>query len=117
MKSLATGLFQTRNPISPKNNTIKPSLKRTVVFLNYHARKKSGKSFAASSETIQKEVLQLWTSPEAHTLPPGMDSGDLGALLDLTLEGCFSDSIRGGNKNNRSWEILNGSLKKEWFSS
>ncbi len=36
-------------------------------------------------------------------------------LVDITLEGCFSDPLHGANADKAGWEIMSRSLEYKWF--
>jgi len=91
-----------------------PALKRFVRLCDETAQKSGYTHFLAADASGQKQILDAIVNgkPEQY---PAQAKNDFNTLVAITLEGCFSNPVHGGNKNRQAWLLLNGSLKKEWF--
>jgi len=91
-----------------------PSLRRVTACLDAESRKTDHSDFSAMHPEDRAAFLDLIASGKADHLYLGIRN-DFYTLVDMTIEGCFSDPLHGGNRNARAWQILDGTFKKEWM--
>jgi len=91
-----------------------PSVQRITRFLDRECKKEHGCKFLSSEPPIQNQLIQTITSTETIQQYPEIQK-DFNALVDITLEGCFSDPRHGGNREKKAWQLLNGTINEEWF--
>ena len=91
-----------------------PSIKRLTKYLDSECRKDHGKDFLSSGAMSQNKLLDS-IAFEKKNQTNNSAKKDLHTLIDLTLEGCFSDPMHGGNRNKQAWKSLGGSIKEDWF--
>jgi gluconate 2-dehydrogenase gamma chain len=76
-----------------------------IVAVNAWTRKTKGKDFDRLSQTEREEAIKTLDQGKADLVDfNGKQFFD--ALLDLTMEGFFSDPIYGGNRNKVSWKMI-----------
>ncbi len=92
-----------------------PAVKRLCQYLDRKCRKEHSCGFLTAESSVQNELIQSITSKETIQAYPEIRK-DFNALIDITLEGCFSDPMHGGNREKRAWQLLNGTVKEEWFN-
>lgn len=76
-----------------------------IVATNAWLKKTRGKEFDRLSAKGRDDVLKLMDQGKAE-LPNFNGKQFVEALLDITMEGFFSDPIYGGNKNKVSWRMI-----------
>ena len=91
-----------------------PPLQRITEYLDAASRKAGKNGFSAMHPEGRVALLDFIASGKADHLYPGIRN-DFYTLVDMTIEGCFSDPLHGGNRNARAWQILDGTFKKEWM--
>jgi len=91
-----------------------PSLQRVTAYLDAACRKAGQSGFPAMHPEDRAVLLDLIASGKADLRCPGIQK-DFFAIIDMTIEGCFSDPLHGGNRNARAWQILDGTFKKDWM--
>lgn len=90
------------------------SVQHITGYLDRESCKKGGKDFLSSEKMDQNLLIESIASGKADRMQPGIQK-DFHKLINMTLEGCFSDPMHGGNKDKKAWNILKGSIKEEWF--
>ena len=76
-----------------------------IVAVNAWTRKTKGKDFDHLSQSEREEAIKLLDQGKADLVDfNGKQFFD--ALLDLTMEGFFSDPIYGGNRNKVAWRMV-----------
>lgn len=91
-----------------------PALRRIIDYVNNESLLLGQKSFTASSGDIRNQIIgRVFSNSVNQQYPQILD--DFYTMIDITIEGCFSDPMHGGNKQKLAWNMLNGSIKEEWF--
>lgn len=90
------------------------SLQRLMKYVDTQARISGARDFLSAEKSVQDQILQRVTSGEDDETSQEIQRGFY-ALVDMTLEGCFSDPRHGGNCNKQAWRLLGGTIKEEWF--
>lgn len=90
------------------------SVVRLVRCFDRESQQNWKRNFVSLGRKFQDKLVQSVVSGAMEKRNPGVQK-DFYTLIDITLEGCFSDSIHGGNKNRQAWNILKDSFKVEWF--
>ena len=90
------------------------SIKRLTNHVDSESRKLCGKDFIAAEAAVQNRVLDSIADTRKKRIQ-GTVIKDFHTLINLTLEGCFSDPMHGGNKNKLAWNLLGGTIKEDWF--
>jgi len=76
-----------------------------IVAVNAWTRKTKGKDFDRLAQSEREEAIKALDQGKAELIDfNGKQFFD--ALLDLTMEGFFSDPIYGGNRNKVSWKMI-----------
>ncbi len=91
-----------------------PGLKKLAQSLDREAQKRGGLSFGDMDRTLQDAIVEAVNSGSLDTIYPGIQR-NLHTLIDITLEGCFADSVHGGNRERQAWIIMQGGIRQEWF--
>ena len=91
-----------------------PGVVRLVDYLDRECGKMCGRDFVYAETEIKKKLLDSIASGEKDRVSIKIRK-DLFALIDLTLEGCFSDPMHGANKNRQAWQLMGGTIREEWF--
>ena len=99
---------------TPYYRKLLPGVNRLVDYLDKESRMICGKDFLYATPEIKKKLLDSIASGEKDQVSIEIGK-DFLALIDLTLEGCFSDPMYGGNKNRQAWNLLGGTIREEWF--
>ena len=112
--SLGIRNFFTLQLITPYYRKLIPGINRLVDYLDKESGRICGKDFLYATPEIKKKLLDSIASGEKDEASVEIRK-DFYALIDLTLEGCFSDPMYGGNKNKQAWNLLGGTIRQEWF--
>lgn len=91
-----------------------PLVKCLTNYLDSESQKVNGKNFLSSETKTQNELLDSIAMGKKDHVITNIRK-DFYTLVELTLEGCFSDPMYGGNKNKQAWNLLGGTFKEEWF--
>ncbi len=113
--SLGIEIFFSEQFQTPYYRQYIPALKRLCRFLDKKCRKEHSCGFLAADPSIQNELIHTLSSEQTIRQNPGIQK-DFNALVDITLEGCFSDPMHGGNREKNAWRILTGTVNEEWFN-
>lgn len=114
--SLGINNFFTIQFATPYYRKYIPSLKRLTSYLDSESKKITGKNFLSTESKIQHELLDSIASGEKGRVNTAIRK-DFYTFIELTLEGCFSDPMYGGNKNKQAWNLLGGTIREEWFNA
>ena len=87
---------------------------RVLYYVNNESQLLGQKNFLSSSHDIRKEIIEQVFSNSVNQEYPQIQD-DFNTMIDITIEGCFSDPMHGGNKQKLAWKMLNGSIKEDWF--
>lgn len=90
------------------------SLQRITAHLDAVCRKAGKNGFSTMLPGDRSSLLEMIASGKADPGCPGIQK-DFFAIIDMTIEGCFSDPLHGGNRNGRAWQLFGGSFKKDWM--
>lgn len=99
---------------TPYYKMLIPNIIRLVNYLDTESRKICGKCFVYAEYEMRKKLIDSIGSGEKDRVNSKIRN-DFNVLIDLTLEGCFSDPMYGGNRNKQAWNLLGGTIKEEWF--
>lgn len=113
-RSLGIHNFFTVQFKSPYYQEFIPSIKRLTKYLDSECQKDHGKDFLSSETTVQNKLLDSLAFDKKNQIN-NKPKKDFHTLIDLTLEGCFSDPMYGGNKNKQAWNVMGGTIKEDWF--
>ena len=91
-------------------------VKRLTNYLDSESHKMNKKNFLSSETSVQNKLLDSLASGKKDRARTSINK-DFYTLMDLTLEGCFSDPMHGGNRDKRAWKSLGGSIKEDWFNA
>ncbi len=89
-------------------------MQRLVLCLDKESQKNNKTDFISSENDFQNKLINLIVTGNMENYYPGVQK-DFNNLVDITLEGCFSDQVHGGNKNREAWKLMKESFKVEWF--
>lgn len=92
-----------------------PAVQRITRYLDRKCKKEHACKFLTADSHIQNQLIKTITSAETIQQYPEIQR-DFNTLVDITLEGCFSDPTHGGNREKRAWQLLNGTINEEWFN-
>ncbi|MCU0608575.1 MAG: gluconate 2-dehydrogenase subunit 3 family protein [Chitinispirillaceae bacterium] len=84
-----------------------PFLRRLAVSLDAYAREEHAQNFSSLPPDKRTRLCEK-IAPSS--------SADFSRFVDLTIEGCMSSPIHGGNRNAAAWKLLGDSFKGEWFN-
>jgi hypothetical protein len=91
-----------------------PLMIRLVQGFDKESQKNWKRDFVSLGRKFQDKLAHSVVSGAMEKRYPGIQK-DFYSLIDITLEGCFADTIHGGNKNKQAWNIMRDSFKVEWF--
>ncbi len=90
------------------------SLKHLILCIDLEAQSMGKNDFLSLSKNLQLEIINNFSSQIVEKKYPGVQM-EFNQLIDMTLEGCFSDPMHGGNKKKDAWRMMKDHLKYEWF--
>ncbi|MFH1762131.1 MAG: gluconate 2-dehydrogenase subunit 3 family protein [bacterium] len=89
-------------------------LKNAVFILNSASLSISGVSFYQNSKKIKGSLLNDLAANKIGRYRYNA-SEVFSIIIDITIEGCFSHPIHGGNKSKNGWEIIKTGFNGKWF--
>ena len=89
-----------------------PPLRRATAALDAWAVEAGARDFVSSPHGQRCALVDRLASAQDSGL-----AGDFADLVDLTLEGCFSDPVHGGNRLGQGWAIMREGVREEWFGA
>lgn len=90
------------------------AMKSLVVYCDKQAMKINRKNFILSDINIKNEILDSLRKAKQNS-KQAFVKNNFHELINLTLEGCFSHPVHGGNKEKQAWEFLGNTFKEEWL--
>jgi hypothetical protein len=107
--------FIAHQSMSPYFQQYVPSLNRMQHDLDIIAKEKGAPDFISMRAEECAPVIDRIAAGDFDHRFPGIQQ-DFYSLMEMTLEGCFSDPSAGGNRSRKAWHLLGGSFKEEWFN-